>query len=89
MYELAGFKPEARYRFLEVAAEIDRVICSAVDDIIIELRRRGLNASFLQELYLLTISGGLTVAVAVARAVSRRQQEVSPLGSTTDQIQEG
>jgi DNA invertase Pin-like site-specific DNA recombinase len=70
VYELAGFKPEARYRFLEVAAEIDHVICSTVDDIIIELRRRGLNASFLQELYLLTIAGGLTVAVAVARAVS-------------------
>jgi DNA invertase Pin-like site-specific DNA recombinase len=70
VYELAGFKPEARYRFSEVAAELKRIICSAVDDIIIELRRRGLNASFLQELCLLTISGGLTVAVAVARAVS-------------------
>ncbi|QPF83919.1 recombinase family protein [Bradyrhizobium genosp. L] len=69
-YELVGFRPQARYRFLEVAVEIDRTICSVVDDIIIDLRGHGVNASFLHELYLLTISGGLTVSVAVARAVS-------------------
>ncbi|WP_338695826.1 hypothetical protein V5279_06015 [Bradyrhizobium sp. 26S5] len=69
-YELVGYRPEARYRFLEVAAEIDRTICSVVDDIIINLRGRGVNASFLHELYFITISGGLTVSVAVARAVS-------------------
>jgi hypothetical protein len=59
-----------RYRFLEAAAEIERVTCSVVNDIIIDLRGHGVNASFLQELRLLTVSGGLTIAVAVARAVS-------------------
>lgn len=69
-YELVGYRPDNRYRFMEIAVEIDRTICSVVDDIIINLRGRGVNASFLHELYLVTISGGLTVSVAVARAVS-------------------
>lgn len=69
-YELVGYRPNARYRFMEIAVEIDRTICSVVDDIILNLRGRGVNASFLRELYLVTISGGLTVSVAVARAVS-------------------
>ena len=69
-YELVGFKPEPRYRIGDATAQIEQVVCSAVDDIVIDLRGRGVNASFLHELYLLTISGGVTVAVAVARAVS-------------------
>ncbi|MBR0800750.1 hypothetical protein JQ615_35855 [Bradyrhizobium jicamae] len=70
-YELVGYRPSTRYRFMEVAVEIDRTICSVVDDdIIINLTGRGVNASFLQELYFVTISGGLTVSVAVARSVS-------------------
>jgi hypothetical protein len=48
-YELVGYRPGNRYRFMEIAVEIDRTICSVVDDIIIR---------------------GLTVSVAVARAVS-------------------
>ncbi|HLZ00620.1 MAG TPA: recombinase family protein [Bradyrhizobium sp.] len=46
-YELVGFRPKARYRFAEVAAEIDHVICSVVDDINVDLRGRGVNPSFL------------------------------------------
>ena len=40
-----------------------------------------MNASFLHELYLLTISGGVTVAVAVAPAVSDGIARARPLGS--------
>jgi hypothetical protein len=69
-FELVGFKHEPRYRFADATAAIEQTVCSVVDDIIIDLRGRGVNASFLHELYLLTISGGLTVAIAVARAVS-------------------
>jgi hypothetical protein len=69
-FELVGFKHHPRYRFADATAQIEQVVSSVVDDIIIDLRGRGVNVSFLHELYLLTISGGMTVAVAVARAVS-------------------
>ena len=69
-FELVGYKTERRYRFAESTSEIEEAVHSVVDDIIIDLRGRGVNCSFLNELHLLTISGGVTVAVAVARAVS-------------------
>jgi hypothetical protein len=69
-YDRVGYKVPPRYRIGESTAEIEQVVRSVVSDIIIDLRGRGVNCSFLHELYLLTVSGGLTVAVAVARAVS-------------------
>jgi DNA invertase Pin-like site-specific DNA recombinase len=68
-WELVGFEAAPRYHITKFKEEIDRVIRSVADDTIIDLRGSGVNASFLDELHLLTMSGGLTVVVAVARAV--------------------
>jgi len=69
-YKKIGFKPKARYDFVENGARIDALICSAAGDIIADIQRRGGTATFLQELYLLTINGSLTLVIAIAWSVS-------------------
>ncbi len=69
-YKKIGYKLKGRYSFTENAEKIDSVICLVAKRIIASLGRRGRSASFLHELYLLTIGRNLTVVVGVAWAVS-------------------
>ena len=69
-YKKIGFKPKARYDFVENGARIDALICSAAGDIIADIQRCGGTATFLHELYLLTINGSLTLVIAIAWSVS-------------------
>jgi hypothetical protein len=49
-YRRIGFKPKARYDFVENGAKIDAIICSAADEIVADAQRRGGSATFLHEL---------------------------------------
>ncbi len=68
-YEQIGFKPKRRYSYAENGAKINSVICATATDIVGYVERLGGQASFLRELYLLTLNG-LTVVIAVAWSVS-------------------
>ena len=65
-----GFKPRPRYRFVEVAAQIEQVIGAVVGSLSTSLEAYGVRVTYLEELHLLTIADGMTVVVAVARSVS-------------------
>jgi DNA invertase Pin-like site-specific DNA recombinase len=69
-YRRIGYKPKARCCFRENADKTDDVICSVANAIISDLEKRGKSVTFLHEIYLLMISQDLTLAIAIARAVS-------------------
>jgi hypothetical protein len=69
-YKRIGYAPGQRYQFIATAAKIDDIICSTARDIIADIESRGASASFLHELYLLTINSNVTVVIAVAWAVA-------------------
>jgi DNA invertase Pin-like site-specific DNA recombinase len=69
-YKRIGFTPKPRYQYVATGAKIDNIICSAVADIISDIEKYAGIATFLHELYLLTIKGNLTIVVAVAWSVS-------------------
>jgi DNA invertase Pin-like site-specific DNA recombinase len=68
-YKRIGFKPKARYDYAANGAKIDAIICSAAEEIAAYVQRRGGSATFLAELYLLTVNGSLTMVIAVAWSV--------------------
>jgi DNA invertase Pin-like site-specific DNA recombinase len=69
-YKRIGFKPHSRYRFVEIATNIDTTVREVADHMIAAMERRGTNVTFLPELYLLTVERGLTVGLAIARCVA-------------------
>jgi DNA invertase Pin-like site-specific DNA recombinase len=69
-YKRIGFIPSRRYEFAATGAKIDDIICSAARHVIADVERRSGNASFLRELYLLTINSNVTVVICIAWAVA-------------------
>jgi hypothetical protein len=69
-YKRIGFEPKPRYQYVATGAKIDNIICSATDATISDMERSAGVATFLHELYLLTINGNLTIVVVVAWSVS-------------------
>lgn len=68
-YRKIGFEPNPRYGYADTGLKIDAIIRAAAEDIMSNLKAEG-EASFLPELYLLTIGKGFTLAIAVAWSVS-------------------
>jgi DNA invertase Pin-like site-specific DNA recombinase len=69
-YKRIGFVPKPRYHHVATGAKIDNIICAAVENITSDIEENAGIATFLHELYLLTINGDLTIVVAVAWSVS-------------------
>jgi len=69
-YDRVGFEPHSRYRISETTGAIDKTLRSVADKLIAEFGRRRTNVTFLPEVYLLTVSRGLTIGMAVARSVA-------------------
>jgi DNA invertase Pin-like site-specific DNA recombinase len=69
-YKRIGYAPGRRYQFIATGAQIDDLICSTARHIIADVESRDGSASFLHELYLLTINSNITVVIAVAWAVA-------------------
>lgn len=69
-YKRIGFHPKPRYAFVATGAKIDSVICSTAERIVSNVEKLDGTATFLHELYLLTINGDLTIVIAVAWSVS-------------------
>jgi recombinase len=74
-YKRIGFKPESSYNFTEHTVKIDSVVCSVAVDIIAAIEKRGRSATFLHELYLLTLSKNFTVSLTVAWYVANGKTE--------------
>lgn len=68
-YKKIGFEPNPRYGYTETGIKIDAIIRAEAENIMSNLKADG-DASFLPELYLLTIGKRLTLAMAVAWSVS-------------------
>ena len=68
-YKLIGFKPQARYHYVETGVKIDALIRAAASKIISKLRIFDETAAFLPELNLISASS-LTMVIAVAWSVS-------------------
>jgi hypothetical protein len=68
-YKKIGYKPNSRYRFTEITADIDTTLRDVANNIISAMGKRRTNVTFVPEIYLLTLNRSLTVGMAVARAV--------------------
>jgi hypothetical protein len=68
-YRLVGYRPQRRYDFAATGETIDTIIRTAASDLISDLRSAGEVATFLPELYLLSV-GGITLVMSVAWSVS-------------------
>lgn len=68
-YKLIGFKPKARYHYVETGAKIDELIRAAAGKIVSTLRIIDETAAFLPELNLISASN-LTMVIAVAWSVA-------------------
>jgi DNA invertase Pin-like site-specific DNA recombinase len=69
-YKRIGFSPKSRYRFTEIAADIDTTIREVADHVLVAMEEHRADVTFLPELYLLTINRSFTVGIAVARSVA-------------------
>lgn len=68
-YKLIGYEPKARYRYIETGQKIDAIIRAAADEIVSDLEASHEAATFLPELYLMSIAN-LTMVISVAWSVS-------------------
>ena len=67
-YRLIGYRPHPRYDFAATGETIDKIIRTVADELLSNLRSAGDVATFLPELYLLSVSG-ITLTISVVWSV--------------------